>query len=117
MLRASLVKQFRSQKLEENKNEKAVRVYDFFKSDIFANQMRKLVDFHKLRVEQLDNEERYLTVQIKKRRHHLAYEVNFVMGFLGVLEAEGGADDFKLLNEQLGLIIPDFDDSLAKELQ
>ncbi len=113
ILRTRILGEYRLNKIGENKNEKAVRVYEFFKSENFARQLKKLFEQHKKIREQLHLEKAYMKKIWANREQQLDDQESVVMGFLGVLESQGEPGDFKLIEEEIGLIEKDVQASIG----
>ena len=116
VLRMSLIKLFNFERKEDNKNEKAVRVYEFFKSEAFALQLKKLIKLHTAREELLEKEKAYIQKIWGKRRAQLDWEVSVVMGFIAEIEREALPGEFSLVDQEMAVLEPDFGDELIEDL-
>ena len=112
----SLIKLFNFERKEDNKNEKAVRLYEFFKSEAFALQLKKLIKLHTAREELLEKEKAYIQKIWGKRRAQLDWEVSVVMGFIAEIEREALPGEFSLVDQEMAVLEPDFGDELIEDL-
>ena len=115
VLRQSLIKRFNFERKEENKHEKAVRVYDFFKSEAFALQLRKLIQLHNAREDMLEKEKSYIQKIWAKRRSQLDWEISVAMGFIAEIQREALPGEFTLIDQEVAALEPDIEDELFQE--
>ena len=115
VLRQSLIKRFNFERKEENKHEKAVRVYDFFKSEAFALQLRKLIQLHNAREDMLEKEKSYIQKIWAKRRSQLDWEISVAMGFIAEIQREALPGEFTLIDQEVAALEPDLEDELFQE--